>query len=354
MDYRDLLSGQRRDPLAVCLRGLLRVAETPYRLTVAHRNRGFDTGKRDIHRCGVPVVSIGNLTTGGTGKTPLVCYVAKQFRKSGIRVAIVSRGYGAEAGEDNDEALELARALPDVPHVQDADRVAAARIAVEELDSELLLMDDGFQHRRLHRELDIVVIDATNPFGYEHLLPRGLLREPIASLSRADIVVLSRSDRIDAEQRLKIQQLVRQHSPTSGWAEAVHAPSSLLTWPEQLQDLESLRGKRVALLSAIGNPAAFAATMKDCGAEIVDVKMLPDHDRFSRETVASIVNWLEQLSDNTIEVVCTHKDLVKLQTDRLAGYRVSALLIELQFTVGESELLARLNLVAATMNFGAA
>src|SRR5690606_27004946 len=115
-------------------------------------------GRREVSRCGVPVISIGNLTTGGTGKTPLVRYVARKLREHGIRVALVSRGYGSTDGTGNDEAMELAWALPDVPHLQNPDRVASANIAVEELESQVILMDDGFQHRRLHRDLDIVVI----------------------------------------------------------------------------------------------------------------------------------------------------------------------------------------------------
>lgn len=339
IDYKNLLNGQRRDPLAFCLRGLLRLAETPYRLAVAQRNRGFERGKREVFHCGVPVISIGNLTTGGTGKTPLVCFVAKHLRKQGIRVAIISRGYGAEAGEGNDEAMELARLLPDVPHVQDADRVEAARIAVEELESEVLLMDDGFQHRRLHRDLDLVVIDATNPFGYDHLLPRGLLREPLASLARADAVILSRGDLVDDSQRTRIRQRVATHAPQAVWAEAIHAPKSLLTWPDHEREIGAITGKRVALVAAIGNPEAFVKTVEQCGASIVAAMSLPDHDRYSSATVQSIVSWLEHLGDRSIELVCTQKDLVKLQTDRLAGYPLQAFLIELRLTAGEHELL---------------
>jgi tetraacyldisaccharide 4'-kinase len=351
MDYRKIMSGQRIDPLAICLRGLLRVAELPYRMVISHRNRGFDSGKTEIHHCGVPVISIGNLTTGGTGKTPLVCYVARYLRSKNLRVAIVSRGYGAEAGEENDEAAELARALPDVPHIQDPNRVEAARIAVEELESEIILMDDGFQHRRLHRDLDIVVIDATNPFGFDHLLPRGLLREPIGSLARAQCVVLSRADLVEEATKQKIQATIARHAPTAVFAEAIHAPSGSLTWPDEEKSIDHLKGKRVALVSAIGNPDAFASTVRRCGAEIVATNVLPDHDGYSRATVESIIEWLNALQDRSLEVICTQKDLVKLQTDRLAGHCVSALLIEMNVTTHEALLHACLDGVSPESTF---
>ena len=350
MDFRELLSGRRRDPLACCLRGLLRLGVFPYRLVVSHRNRGFDSGKSEIHQAAVPVISIGNLTTGGTGKTPLVCFIARHLRGLGLRVAIISRGYGAQAGEDNDEAMELARVLPDVPHVQDANRVEAARIAVEELETEILLLDDGFQHRRLHRDLDIVVIDATNPFGYDQLLPRGLLREPIASLARADAVILSRVNLVDEAKRIQIKQVIQSHAPQAIFAEAVHSPASLLVWPDRIRTIKSLAGKRVALVSAIGNPDAFAATVRDCGATIVGSKHLADHAPYDRRTVDEIGSWLSGFGDSSIELVCTHKDLVKLQTDRLVGHNVCAVLIDLQIIAGETELLELIDKAAQFMN----
>ena len=133
------------------------------------------------------MISIGNLTTGGTGKTPLVVWTARFLRAQDFRVAVVSRGYGMDSSDDpsetrNDEAMEMELRLPDVPHLQDPDRYRMATIAIEELDSQIILLDDGFQHRQLQRDLDIVLIDVINPFGYDRLLPRGLLREPLSSL----------------------------------------------------------------------------------------------------------------------------------------------------------------------------
>src|SRR5439155_4635434 len=131
------------------------------------------------------------------GNTPCVEYLARHYRDLGLRVAVLSRGYGAREGR-NDEALVLEANLPDVPHLQGADRVALARIAVEELESNVLVLDDGFQHRRLARDLDVVLIDATEPWGYGYLLPRGLLRESPRGLKRAGAVLLTRCDQVGA------------------------------------------------------------------------------------------------------------------------------------------------------------
>jgi len=351
MRYREIMNGQRRDPLAILLRCLLRVAETPYAAAMTIRNLGYDRGWLEVSRSDAAVISIGNLTTGGTGKTPLVRYVARLLRSHGYRVALVSRGYGAVDGAANDEAMELAATLPDVPHLQNPDRVASARIAVEELESQVILMDDGFQHRRLHRDLDIVVMDATCPFGYSHQLPRGLLRESIASLRRAQAVVLSRCDAIDADACDTIGQQIQKQAPQIVWAQAVHRPHGLLVWPDRESAVQTLRGEPVAVVCAIGNPDAFVKTVRDCGAVVVDMIALADHDAFDSETVAAIRNRLSQLGNSVTRVVCTHKDLVKIQTDSLAGKPLSAILIEIDVTAG-SELLETLILQSVMAKIG--
>ena len=175
-EFRDLVSGRRRGIGASVLRAALRVAEVPYGLAMLWRNRRYDRDLARTHRVEVPVVSVGNLTLGGTGKTPMVEWIARHLRAQNVRVTLISRGYGAEAGAANDEALELEQKLPDVPHLQNPDRVAAARTAVDKLDCQLILLDDGFQHRRLGRDLDIVLLDALEPFGFGHVFPGGMLR----------------------------------------------------------------------------------------------------------------------------------------------------------------------------------
>jgi tetraacyldisaccharide 4'-kinase len=352
-DYRSILSGERRDPIAVCLRAGLWLATWPYRIAVAIRNRRFDRG-RDVHPCGVPVISVGNLTTGGTGKTPIVCYLAKHLRQRGLRVALVSRGYGRGDDDANDEAMELHDRLPDVPHIQDPDRVEAARIAVEELEAELILMDDGMQHRRLHRDLNLVVIDATCPFGFGYLLPRGLLREPISALRRADLCMLTRCDSVPEKTLHHIQQQIREVAGELPMVQCVHRPSGLLAYPSRITPIDRNAHSSVAVLTAIGNPEAFEHTVRACGMQIVASRHLRDHDPYGPETVRELIRWAQQLDASICQIVCTHKDLVKLRTDRLGNKPLLAIQIDLEIVEGVERLEAALSAFdkAATQSGG--
>src|SRR3954470_198255 len=205
--YLRLIRGESRGLTAGAARAVLGLGAAGYGLAMAARNFAFDRGWRTVHRASVPVVAVGNLTLGGTGKTPMVEYLARWYRARGLRVAILSRGYGRIDGL-NDEGRVLEENLPDVPHLQDRDRAGLARVAVEELESELLILDDGFQHRRLARDLDIVLIDALDPFGLGRLFPRGLLREPLGALRRASLVVLTRADLVSDDAAREIRARV--------------------------------------------------------------------------------------------------------------------------------------------------
>lgn len=328
-DFRSVMSGRRRGPLSIAMRAALWSASWPYRFVVAIRNARYDDGKSPIIDCGAPVISVGNLTTGGTGKTPIVCYLATQLRDQALRVAIVSRGYKRGEADENDEALELHSRLPDVPHIQNPDRPEAARVAVEELESQVILMDDGFQHRRLKRDQDIVVIDATCPFGFGHLLPRGLLREPLGSLRRADLVILSRCGSIVESELVAIESRIASVNASVPVVRSDHTPRTLLTYPDQRTTIDHLAGQRVAVLCAIGNPSAFVDTVRRAGATVIATRFLPDHDGYTPETMSQIREWLRSLDDTIDQVLCTHKDLVKLRVDQIAGKPLQAILIEL-------------------------
>src|SRR5438876_5539483 len=201
---QDLISGRARGVGSSLCRLALSVASGPYGSAVHLRNWCYDRGWLPTHRPPVPVISVGNLTAGGTGKTPCVEYLARFLQARGLRPAVLSRGYRGN-GRPNDEALILEANLPDVPHLQGKDRVTRASQAVRVFGADVLILDDGFQHRRLRRDLDLVLIDAMNPWGHGRLLPRGLLREPISSLRRADAVIVTR---LDQAQPAEIERII--------------------------------------------------------------------------------------------------------------------------------------------------
>ena len=342
-EFRDFVSGRRRGPRAALARLGLRLAEVPYCAVVRWRNWRYDTGRAEIRQAGVPVVSVGNLSLGGTGKTPVVEWIARWFRRHGVRVALVSRGYGSEDGGANDEAMELERKLPDVPHLENPDRVEAARVAVEELDMQVLVLDDAFQHRRIARDLDIVLLDALEPFGFEHVFPRGTLREPVAGLARADVVALSRAEMLAPAERDAVRRRAQRLAPDALWIEVTHSPQYLLRHDGQRNPLESLRERPVAAFCGLGNPAGFRHTLDACGYRVAAMREFPDHHRYDREDVESLAAWANALDVDA--VLCTGKDLVKLGIPQLGRRPLWAVAIGIEFLAGQAEFEERLNRV---------
>ncbi len=259
-----------------------------YGAVAAVRNAGYQAGWLRTHRLPVPVVSVGNLAVGGTGKTPTVAWLCALARAAGRRPGVLARGYGRAAGAVlNDEGLMLQRQLPWLHQEQDPDRVAAApRLLAKGVD--YVVLDDGFQHRRLHRDLDVVCLDATLPFGNGLCLPAGDLREFRSGLRRAGLVLLTRAgDLGDAAlvQRIRrLREIARQ--PQLPVHATVHRPQHLLAQPgEQRRPLDDLRGRRVVLLSAIARPASFRATCEALGALVVGEHRHRDHHRFTAAEV---------------------------------------------------------------------
>lgn len=341
--FRDIVSGRARGPGAAAWRWMFRAAELPYTMAVRWRNRRYDRKQAVIHRVAVPVVSVGNITLGGTGKTPMVEWIARFYRNRGVRVVIVSRGYGAEQGVLNDEGRQLEQRLPDVPHLQGADRVALAQVAIEELAAELVLLDDGFQHRRLARDLDVVMLDAEAPFGYGHVFPGGLLREPIEGLRRAQVVVLSRADMIQPAERQRLRHQVARLAPGALCAETIHAPRALVESLGGEEPIAGLVGRPVAAFCGIGNPDAFRHTLETLGCQVAAFQAFGDHYAYARADVDRLNAWAAALDIQA--VLCTHKDLVKLGIDELGGRPLRAVLVELEFLSGQAELEARLEAV---------
>jgi len=331
-NYLRLIRGEERGPRASMIRGLLRMASWTYGSATWLRNRCFDWGWKPGVAASVPVMSVGNLTVGGTGKTPCVEYIARFLRDLDVRVAILSRGYGS-AGGPNDEALLLAENLPNVPHLQGADRVALAAKAVAKFDFNALILDDGFQHRRLKRDLDIVLVDATQPWGFGRLLPRGLLREPPRELWRADVVLITHSDQVAEENLRQLKSEIRHLSPHAIIVESEHRPLEWLTADSRTIPLDEIHGNTAAFCG-IGNPAAFRNTLESIGVTIREFRAFPDHHRYDS---AELESWVQQLPSDW-PVLTTQKDLVKLKQTKLAAHDLLALRIELSIQKGEEAL----------------
>lgn len=324
---------------------VLSVASLGYGLAIHIRNARFQRGWETIQRAAVPVISVGNLTTGGTGKTPLVALVCDLLRQANFRPGIVSRGYGSVDGNANDEKLVLNLLCPDVPHTQAPDRVAAAHSLTIEENLNAIVMDDGFQHRRLHRDLDIVLIDATNPFGYGSLLPRGLLREPLSSLRRADVAIITRSDLVAARVLAEIHNAIIEAAPqlVDHVLHIVFQPTSLRNLDGAMMSLRDAASQPVHLMAGIGNPDAFQTTAVRAGLRVTGTSWFPDHHHYSNNDLQQVRQLAKKSHDALI--VTTLKDLVKLP---LGCLNVHALEIAAVFSnVEHAEVLGRLIRIAA-------
>ncbi len=338
----DYLMADSSGPFGAVLRTMLRVAAGVYGGGVALRNWFYDYWPRASYRVPIPVISVGNLTVGGTGKTPMTALAASHLQQLGKRVAIVSRGYRRCECQYNDEALQLKRQLPEVPHVQHPNRYRAACQAIDQFGAELILLDDGFQHRRLDRDLDLVLIDALCPFGYGYLLPRGLLREPLSSLRRADLAVVTRADLVSAETRDALWHTIHQWLPGVPRIEVAFQPKALVGHGRR-ESLSSVRS--VAAFSAIGNPQGFLQMLKANGFHIVKFRSFPDHYRFSPSDLDRLAQWASQLP-GVEAVLCTEKDLVKCRQDMLGTLPLFAVEIQPEFLCGHETWTAALAYLA--------
>jgi len=326
--FRNLISGRTSGVRAVALRSLLRVASILYGGGIRCRNQLYDWGLLKVHRTGVPVISVGNLTTGGTGKTPVAALICERLRHMGRKPGLISRGYRATAEGGNDEKRVLELLVPGIPHIQQPDRVAAVNALLTVAEHEhpdVVVMDDGFQHRRLHRDLNLVLIDATCPFGFGAVLPRGLLREPLSALQRADAVLLTRTNLIAEPELRQLEWDLRAVAP--GLGERIlrvnFEPVGLRDSAGLRHSLNAVRGQSVFLMTAIGNPEAFRSTCLGAGLTIVGQRWFPDHYHYTSGDLTAVLQ--EATAGGAELVVTTVKDLVKIGEHR---QRIVALDIE--------------------------
>lgn len=355
-----LVHGGRHGFLAAVLLGILRTMSLIYGLGVLIKLSLYKCGILKRHKLPCQVISLGNITVGGTGKTPTAQILAAIIRDMGYRVVILNRGYRAawkgqvglvsdgqkifmSVTEAGDEAYLLAKNLPGIPVVIGRDRSITGDYAVRYLKAEVIILDDGYQHWQLCRDLDIVLIDTINVFGNNFLLPRGTLREPLDNLDRAQAILLTKVDQSTNGARDVIRDIVGRYNSQALVVESIHNPRCFIEieeWYKGIHSkntapLETARGRRVMAFSAIGNPSSFEQTIAGTGAEVVDAMRYPDHHDY---TMAEMQDVMQKAVDKqAYALITTEKDAVKIPSEFIHSDRplpVYVLGIEVKFTEG--------------------
>jgi tetraacyldisaccharide 4'-kinase len=302
-----------------------------YGVAMRARRALYRSGQLQAHELGVPVISVGNLTTGGTGKTPLVEWIANELAQMERRVCVLTRGYGrrssgtrvivsdgneilSDANRSGDEPLLLAERLKGLAAVIcDADRVSAAHWAVENFKSDVFVLDDGFQHLRVARDLNILTIDATNPWGNGKLLPAGILREPLAELTRAECIVITRAD--DPNSTAQLQREIAAQSKDSPVFCSRMRLSGLRSIQGELRSLvttEEINASPAAAFCGIGNPESFFSLLRRGGYQLGHTEVFRDHHIYTQGDIDRVVR--ESVTRGAQVLLTTAKDEVKLRS----------------------------------------
>ncbi|HQR39502.1 MAG TPA: tetraacyldisaccharide 4'-kinase [Blastocatellia bacterium] len=308
------------------------------------RSTAYETGYLKSTRLPRPVISVGNITMGGTGKTPIVAMLAEFLRDQNFRVAILTRGYGRSSDERvvlrsgdgslasdaadraGDEPALLSRDVPRVSVIVDSDRVSAGMWAVENEDPDVFLLDDGFQHLAIGRDLNLLVLDATDPFGGGYLAPGGRLREPLQAIRRADAVIVTRCDRsFDSDAISRVVDAARSAETPIYYS--YHDITGLrpLTPGHGTRTVASLRGKKVGVLTAIGNPGVFAEDLENVGLVVASRSLHADHHSFRQQDFDTAAR--DALASGAEVLLTTEKDAVKLERLQLGAISTHAVRI---------------------------
>lgn len=364
-----VISEQREGRGADFLRWLMRYLSFIYRIITTGRNFLYEKGIFRHHTLGCQVISIGNLTVGGTGKTPVVEVFARALQKEGRKVAILSRGYkkvehsmakkmldkitGRErrrpprivsdgvallldSAMSGDEPYMLASNLTDVAVLVDRDRVKSARYAVDKMQCDTLVLDDGFQYRRLKHRVEIVLVDYTDPFSNGYVLPRGLLRESIKNIRRADFIFITKSTGRDSE---KLKEQLHALNPRAEISECAHRPRYLQNvYTGERKPLTILQQGKVALVSGIAAPEGFEKEIKRLGATIVYLKRFADHHRYRQQEIIDIINKARR--NQALAIITTEKDAVRFPKIERQDVPIFFLRVEIELLSGAEDFYA--------------
>ena len=342
--------------------GFLRGCSYLYEYGVRLKLAMYDMGIKKKEKLDCCVISIGNITVGGTGKTPTAQKMADLIKRMGYRVVILNRGYRSHwdkeigvvsdgnkifmtAYEAGDEAYLMAKTLPGIPVVIGKNRAITGKYAVEKLNAEVIIMDDGYQHWHLERDLDVVLVDTLNMFGNGCVLPRGMLREPLENLNRGDLFLLTKTDQSSVLSRMQLRKTIERYNAKAPVVESVHHPKNFVEiadWYKGItqnhMDLSELEGKDVMVFSAIGNPSSFEQTLSSIGLNIKEAVRYPDHHDYGMLEMQYI---LERASSHkAVAMITTSKDAVKIPTEFIYSSREIPLYIlnmDIQVTDGFEE-----------------
>ena len=338
----DLLHDRPRGPLGTLAKGPLWVASGLYGMGLSFWEAGYRKEKFAVHHLPRPVISVGNLTVGGTGKTTFVRTLTRLLVERGERVCILIRGYAAGDSGISDEAVELNRSLPGVEVVAGRDRVKGAREVFVKHPPTVFVLDDGFQHRRIHRDLDICLIDATSPFGNGHLLPRGILRERPSALARADLLILTHLEGWPPTSEL--MSFLAKTAPEVPVVFARHRPKACRLLGGDSFPLERLRQEKFLAFSGLGNPASLEKTLGALEARPVAHERFLDHHPYTKRELETIEEKAKRLGASAL--LTTQKDLARI---RQAAYTFDMpcliLEVEMELFQNEQELTHRLDTV---------
>jgi len=338
----NLVTGKIKGPVAVFLRLCLFVLSLTYGLAVIILAAFY---KIKPVRLGAKVISVGNITLGGTGKTTFVEYLSRLLSLQGKKVAVLSRGYRRNTAKQGtqgigDEPAMLQQKLPYLQVIVDKNRIKAGFKAIRDYAVDTLILDDGMQQWRIFKDLEIVTIEAANPFGNYRMLPAGFLREPQSALRRADIFVLTQvrpnqdtSDLTSRLERINANALI---------IESIHQPDgfSSVSNPGELLGVDALKGKSVLIFSGIGNPQGFENCIGELGIKIVKSFRFSDHHNYTQEDIDNIIKTTRQMNVDTI--ITTQKDAVKVKELQVKVVSILALNIKLNITKNEAEFNRRL------------
>jgi len=292
-----------------------------------------------------PVISVGNITVGGTGKTPLVMALANGLTARGIPIAILSRGYKRtktsesvvsdgktiflSPEESGDEPFLMAKACQGIPVLVGKNRFINGQLALKRFGVKGLLLDDGYQYLPLHRDINILLIDSTIAFGDYHLLPRGILREPLSHLRRANLFLINQAEKSTAYQPL--EKKIHEIYPSAHVFHSHYEPVSLVGPREEQEGLDSLKGKKILALSGVAHPDSFSSLLRKCGMKIVGEAIFPDHHFYTPKDLS----YIEEKAKGADGVVTTEKDMVKLKMLEIDRLPIRALRIEMQIREAE-------------------